>query len=45
MRGEDPLGLPCRLAPLHPPRSLAGGLMRILGAVVQVPVLAVFHAG
>jgi hypothetical protein len=29
---------------LHPSFPLAGGLVRILRAVIQVPVLAVFHA-
>jgi len=29
----------------HAPLSLAGRLVRILGTVVEIPVLAVFHTG
>jgi hypothetical protein len=30
---------------MHPPLAPAGGLVRICHAVIQVPVLAMFHAG
>ena len=33
--GKEALGLPGRLEPLHAPLALAGGLLRILGAIVQ----------
>jgi hypothetical protein len=42
---KEALGLPWRFEPLHPPLALAGGLVRIFRAVIQVPVLAMFHAG
>ena len=41
---EEPLGVPGGLQPQHAALSPAGGLVRILGTVVQVPVLAVLHA-
>jgi hypothetical protein len=44
IRGEEPLRLPGRLGPLHPPLPLAGGLMGVLRAVIEIPVLAVLHA-
>jgi hypothetical protein len=43
--GEEALGLPCRFEPLHPPLTLAGGLVGIFRTIIEVPVLAVFHAG
>jgi hypothetical protein len=43
--GEELLGLSCRLEPLHAPLPLAGGLVRILGAVVQIAVLAMVYTG
>jgi hypothetical protein len=43
--GEEPLRLPGRLEPLHTPLPLAGGLMGVLRAVIEIPVLAVLHAG
>jgi hypothetical protein len=43
MRGEEPLGVSCGLKPLHAPFPLAGGLMRVFGAIVQIAVLTVFH--
>jgi len=43
--GEEALGLPGGLEPLHPPLALASRLMRVFRAIVEVPVLAVFHAG
>src|SRR5262245_18023377 len=45
IRGEEPLRLHGRLEPLHPPLPLAGGLMGVLRAVIEIPVLAVLHAG
>jgi hypothetical protein len=36
--------VPWRLEALHPALPLAGGLVGILGAIVEVAVLAVFHA-
>src|SRR5262245_20153522 len=36
--------MPRRFKPLHPPLSLSRWLMRVLGAVVQVPGLAVLHS-
>jgi hypothetical protein len=41
--GEETLGVPWGFKPLHPPLPLAGGLMGILRAVVEVAVLAVLH--
>ena len=41
IRGEELLRMPRGFKPLHPPLSLARGLVAILRAVVQVPVLAV----
>jgi hypothetical protein len=43
--GEQPLGLPSRLEPLHAPLPLAGGLVRILRPSVQMALLAMFHTG
>jgi hypothetical protein len=43
IRGEETLGVPGRLKSLHPLLPLARGLMRILGAVIEVAVLAVLH--
>jgi hypothetical protein len=45
IRGEEALGVPGRLEPLHPSFPLAGRLVRILGAVIQIPVLPMFHTG
>jgi len=42
--GEKALGMPGRFEPLHAPLPLARGLVRILGTVIEVFVLAVFHA-
>jgi hypothetical protein len=44
IRGKEPLGLPWRLEPLHPPLALTGGLMRVLRPVVQIAVLPMFGA-
>ena len=43
IRGEEALRMPGGLKPLHPPLPLTGGLVRILGAVVEVAVLAMCH--
>jgi hypothetical protein len=42
--GEEPLGVPWRREPWHPARSLAGGLMRVCRAVMQIAMLAGFHS-
>jgi hypothetical protein len=39
------LGVSGRLAPLHVPLRLARRLVRVVGAVVEVAVLAVLHTG
>jgi hypothetical protein len=44
IRGDKPLGMPWGFEPLHPPLPLAGGLVRVLGTVVEVPMLAVLHS-
>ena len=41
--GEEALGVARRLEALHPPLPLAGGLVGVLGAVVEIAVLAVLH--
>ena len=41
--GEEALGVPGGLEALHAPLPLARRLMRVLGAVVQIPVLPMFH--
>jgi hypothetical protein len=41
--GEKLLGMARRLKPLHAPLALAGGLVRVLCTVVEIPVLAMFH--
>src|SRR5215211_2232392 len=43
IRGEESLGVPRGFEGLHPPLPLPGGLVRILRAVIEVPVLAVLH--
>ena len=43
IRREEPLSLARRLEPLHVSLALTGGLMRVLGAVVEIPMLAMFH--
>jgi hypothetical protein len=45
VRRQETLRMTRRLTPLHPPLLLSRRLMRVLRAVVQVPVLAVLHAG
>ncbi len=41
--GEEALGMPWRLEPLHAALALAGGLMRVFRPVIQVAMLAMFH--
>jgi hypothetical protein len=41
--GEEPLGVSWRFEPLHAPLALAGGLMGVLRAVIEIAVLAMFH--
>ena len=40
---EEPLGMARGFEPLHVSLSLTGGLMRILHAIIEIPVLAMFH--
>ena len=44
VRGEKALRVPGGLEPLHTPLPLAGGLVGVLGPVVEVPVLPMLHA-
>jgi hypothetical protein len=43
--GEEPLRVPGLLEARHASFTLAGGLVRILRAVIQGPMVAVLHAG
>ena len=43
IRGEESLRVPCGLKSLHAPLPLARRLMGVLGAVIEVAVLAMFH--
>ena len=43
--GEETLGVPGRLEPLHLPFSSSGRLMGVLRPVVEALVLSVFDAG
>jgi hypothetical protein len=40
---QEPLGMPHRFKAFHRPFALSGGLMRVLGAIVQIPRLPVGH--
>lgn len=42
LRSQEALRISRRFEPLHPPLRLAGGLVRILRAVIQVSVLPMF---
>ena len=42
--GEEPLGVARGFEPVQVSFSLTSWLMRILRAVVQIPVLAMFHS-
>jgi hypothetical protein len=39
------LGMTGRFDPLHAPLPLARGLMGILGAIIEIAMLAMFHTG
>ena len=41
--GEETLSVAGGLTPLHLPLPLAGGLVRVLRAMIQVPMLPRFH--
>jgi hypothetical protein len=43
--GEKALRMPWRLESPHAPLALAGGLVGILGAIVEIAVLPMFDAG
>ena len=43
--GEEPLRVSRRLESLHAPLPLAGGLMGVLGAIVEIAVLPMFDTG
>jgi hypothetical protein len=43
--GEELLGVSWRFEALHPSLPLVGGLVGVLGAVVQVAMLPMFHIG
>ena len=43
MGGEETLGLPRGLEPLHTSLALARGLVGVLGAIIKIPMLAMFH--
>lgn len=43
--GAEALRVPRRLKPAHPPRVLAGGLVRMLGAIIAPLVLPVLDTG
>jgi hypothetical protein len=43
--GEKPLRVSGGLEPLHAPFPLTGGWMGIFSAMVEIPMLAVFHTG
>ena len=41
--GEKPLGVARGLEPLHAPLPLAGRLVGVLRAIIEIPVLAMFY--
>src|SRR3989442_12616832 len=41
--GEEPLGVPRGLEPLQASLPLAGGLVGVFRAIVEIPMLAMFH--
>src|SRR5262245_26943634 len=43
MGGEETLGLPRGLEPLQTSLALARGLVGVLGAIIKIPMLAMFH--
>jgi hypothetical protein len=44
IRREEALRVTRGLESLHAPFTLAGGLVRVFGAIIRVPVLSVLHA-
>ena len=42
---EEALCLTQRLKPLHAPLALTSGLVGVFRAIVEIPMLAMFHAG
>jgi hypothetical protein len=42
--GKESLGVARRLESLHVPLALPGGLVGVLCAIIEIPVLAMFHA-
>src|ERR1700758_4002548 len=42
---QEPLGMPDRFKAFHRPFTLSGGLMRVLGSIVQILRLPVGHRG
>src|SRR5262245_36674072 len=45
IRGEELLGMTRRFEPLHAALALARRLMGVLGAVIEIAVLTMFHTG
>jgi hypothetical protein len=45
IRGQEPLGVPWRLEPLHAPLPLTGGLMGVFRTVVEIAVLPMLDTG
>ena len=43
--GEEPLRMSWGLEALHAPLPLVGRLVRVLGAIIEVAMLPMFHAG
>ena len=43
-RRQEALGVPDRLEALHDPLAFARGLVRVFGAVIEIPALTMFHA-
>ena len=41
---EKTLGMAWRFEPLHPLLPLASRLVGVLGAIIEIPMLAMFHA-
>ena len=45
IRGQKAVGVPGGFEPLHPPLSLARGLVGVLGPMIQIAVVAAFDTG
>ena len=41
---EKPLSVAGGLKPLHTALTLSGGLVRVLCAIIEIPMLAMFHS-